>query len=93
MSAEDTKAFFARLETDAALQEQAHAMQCRPGDERVLGLCALAAQLGLSVTVEDLEDTAAPAAPAQLDDETLGDVVGGSCGIPGAVGIGYGGLG
>lgn len=84
MSAEDTNAFFARLEADTTLQERARALQCRPGDERVLGLCALASELGLSVTVEDLNAAAAPDAPMQLDDETLRDVAGGYCGVSGA---------
>ena len=40
MPIDDLKAFFAKLETDAALQEQARALQGSADDERVAGLCA-----------------------------------------------------
>ena len=83
MPIDDLKAFFAKLETDAALQEQARALQGSADDERVAGLCGLAADAGFTVTPEDLSSAAAGAAAAELDDESLRAVVGGLCGVIG----------
>ena len=79
MPIDDLKAFFAKLETDAALQEQARALQGSADDERVAGLCALAADAGFTVTPDDLTSAAAGLAVAELDDESLRAVVGGLC--------------
>lgn len=88
MSAEDTQAFFARLEADAALQDKARAVQSGPADERVAGLTALAAELGLNVTAADLQEAGAEAAGEKLSEKALGGVVGGlGCQSPG-LGIG-----
>ena len=82
MSAEDARMFFTRLETDEELQDRARAVQSGPEAECVSGLIALAAELGLKVTPEDL--AAAPPAAARPDDEALRPVVGGfGCDIPG----------
>ncbi len=79
MPIDDLKAFFTKLETDAALQEQARALQGSTDDERVAGLCALAADAGFTVTPEDLSSAAAGTAAAELDDQSLRAVVGGIC--------------
>ena len=86
MPIDDLQAFFTRLETDAALQEQARALQGSTDDERVAGLCALAADAGFTVTPEDLSSAAAGAAAAELDDESLRAVVGGLCDVVGSTG-------
>jgi len=86
MPIDDLKAFFAKLETDAALQEQARALQGSADGERVAGLCGLAADAGFTVTPEDLSSAAAGTAAAELDDESLRAVVGGLCSSPGAGG-------
>jgi len=86
MPIDDLKAFFAKLETDTALQEQARALQGSADDERVAGLCRLAADAGFTVTSEDWSSAAAGAAAAELDDESLRAVVGGLCSSPGAGG-------
>ena len=85
MPIDDLKAFFAKLETDAALQEQARALQGSADEERVAGLCALAADAGFTVTPDDWKSAAAGAAAAELDDESLRAVVGGVCEITGDV--------
>ena len=74
MPIDDLKAFFAKLETDADLQAKARALQDSTADERVAGLCALAADAGFTVTAEDLKSAA-----AELDDQSLRAVVGGIC--------------
>ena len=79
MPIDDLKAFFTKLETDAALQEQARALQGSADDERVAGLCRLAADAGFTVTPEDWKSAAAGAAAAELDDQSLRAVVGGIC--------------
>jgi len=79
MPIDDLKAFFTKLETDAALQDRARALQGSTDDERVAGLCALAADAGFTVTPEDWKSAAAGAAVAELDDESLRAVVGGIC--------------
>jgi len=84
MPIDDLQAFFTRLETDAALQEQARALQGGADDERVAGLCALAAEAGFAVTAEDWMSAAAGTAAAELDDESLRAVVGGLCEASGA---------
>jgi predicted ribosomally synthesized peptide with nif11-like leader len=76
---DDLKAFFAELETDAALQEKARELQGSADAERVAGLCGLAADAGFTVTPEDLSSAAAGSAAAELDDESLRAVVGGLC--------------
>jgi len=86
MPIDDLKAFFAKLETDTALQEQARALQGSADDERVAGLCALAADAGFTVTPEDLRSAAAGSAAAELDDQALRAVVGGLCSSPGVGG-------
>jgi len=83
MPIDDLKAFFTKLETDAVLQEQARALQGSPDDERVAGLCALAAEAGFTLTPEDLSSAAASTAAAELDDQSLRAVVGGLCSSPG----------
>ena len=83
MPIDDLKAFFTKLETDAVLQEQARALQGSPDDERVAGLCALAADAGFTLTPEDLSSAAASTAAAELDDQSLRAVVGGVCEITG----------
>jgi len=85
MPLDDLKAFFAKLETDAALQEQARALQGSADDERVAGLCRLAADAGFAVTPEDLSSAAAGSAAAELDDESLRAVVGGICDVVGVL--------
>ena len=79
MPIDDLKAFFAKLETDADLQAKARALQGSAADERVAGLCALAADAGFTVTAEDLKSAAAGSAAAELDDQSLRAVVGGIC--------------
>ncbi|MEI6452789.1 MAG: Nif11-like leader peptide family RiPP precursor [Actinomycetes bacterium] len=86
MPIDDLKAFFAKLETDADLQEQARALQGAADAERVAGLCALATDAGFAVTPEDWKSAAAGTAAAELDDESLRAVVGGWCGSPGGFG-------
>jgi len=83
MPIDDLKAFFAKLETDTALQDKARALQIGAEDERLAGLCALAADAGFTVTPEDLQSAAAGSAAAELDDESLRAVVGGLCSSPG----------
>jgi len=76
---DDLKAFFAKLETDTALQDKARALQSSAEDERLAGLCALAADAGFTVTPDDWRSAAAGTAAAELDDESLRAVVGGLC--------------
>ena len=83
MPIDDLTAFFAKLETDADLQEQARAFQGSPDDERVAGLCRLAADAGFTVTPEDWKSAAAGSAAAELDDQSLRAVVGGLCDVVG----------
>ena len=83
MPIDDLKAFFTKLETDAVLQEQARALQGSPDDERVAGLCALAAALLKSSGVNVKPASAASTAAAELDDQSLRAVVGGLCSSPG----------
>ena len=87
MSAEDLRAFFARLEGDAALQERAAALSTASEADRADGLRRLAAELGLDVTADDLAAAAALPGAAALEDEQLKDVAAanGSCSIPGGV--------
>ena len=85
MPIDDLKAFFAKLESDADLQAKARALQGSAADERVAGLCALAADAGFSLTAEDLSSAAAGSAAAELDDQSLRAVVGGLCSSPGLV--------
>ena len=80
MSIEDLTAFFAKLESDQALQDQALALQGARGEERLAGLTSLAAEHGFTVTAADWEHEAAGPAVAALEDEKLRDVVGGGCG-------------
>jgi predicted ribosomally synthesized peptide with nif11-like leader len=88
MSIEDLKTFFGKLESDPALQDKARALQGGAADERVAGLCALAAGEGLTVTPADLGDEAARPAVAALDDASLREVVGGvACDAVGSLGI------
>ena len=84
MPIDDLKAFFAKLETDTALQEKARELQGSPDEERVAGLCRLAADAGFTVTPEDWKSAAAGSAAAELDDESLRAVVGGICETSGA---------
>ena len=86
MPIDDLKAFFAKLETDTALQDRARALQGSADDERVAGLCRLAADAGFTVTPEDWKSAAAGSAAAELDDESLRAVVGGWCSSPGGFG-------
>ena len=79
MPIDDLKAFFAKLETDTDLQAKARVLQGSADDERVTGLCRLAADAGFTVTPEDLQSAAAGSAAAELDDESLRAVVGGLC--------------
>lgn len=81
MSMEDLTAFFARLERDAALRDQALPIQGAVGAERVEGLCRLAREHGFEVTPDDLAEAAAAGSAARLDDESLDDVAGG-CDMP-----------
>ena len=83
MPIDDLKAFFAKLETDTALQEKARELQGSPDEERVAGLCRLAADAGFAVTPEDWKSAAAGSAAAELDDESLRAVVGGLCDVVG----------
>ena len=83
MAIADLKAFFARLEGDTELQAKARALQGGADDERVAGLCSLAADAGFTVTPEDWSSAAATAASAELDDESLRAVVGGVCDVTG----------
>lgn len=80
MSIEDLTAFFAKLESDQALQDQALALQGARGEERLAGLTSLAAEHGFTVSAADWEHEAAGPAVAALEDEKLRDVVGGGCG-------------
>ena len=80
MSIEDLTAFFAKLESDQALQDQALALQGARGEERLAGLTSLAAEHGFTVGAADWEHEAAGPAVAALEDEKLRDVVGGGCG-------------
>ena len=94
MSIEDLTAFFAKLESDEGMQDQALALQGARGEERLAGLTSLAAAHGLTVTAADWEHEAAGPAIAALEDETLRDVAGGGCGeAAGAYGAQGGSLG
>ena len=79
MPIDDLKAFFAKLQTDTALQDKARALQTSPDDERVAGLCRLAADAGFTVMADDWKSAAAGTAAAELDDQSLRAVVGGIC--------------
>ena len=83
MSIEDLTAFFAKLESDEAMQDQALALQGAPGEERLAGLTSLAAAHGLTVTAADWVHEAAAPAIAALEDETLRDVAAGAYGAQG----------
>ena len=83
MSVQDLTAFIAKLETDAGLQEKAKALQGRSDEERLSGLCKLAADAGLVVSPDDWASQALLPAAAKLDDEVLRGVVGGLCSSPG----------
>jgi predicted ribosomally synthesized peptide with nif11-like leader len=80
VSIDDLTAFFAQLQNDQALQDQARALQGAPDDERLDGLCRLAGEHGFDVTPADWQHEAAGPAIAALDDESLRGVVGGACG-------------
>ena len=90
MSIDDLTAFFAKLEGDEALQDEALSLQGVRGEERLAGLMRLAAQHGFSVTASDWAHEAAGPAIAALEDEQLRDIVGGGCadtaGLAGAQG-------
>ena len=86
MPIDDLKAFFAKLQTDTALQDKARALQTSPDDERVAGLCRLAADAGFTVMADDWKSAAAGTAAAELDDQSLRAVVGGVCSSPGGFG-------
>ena len=97
MSIEDLSAFFSRLESDTALQEQAFALQDVAGPDRLEGLCRLAKEHGFEVTSEDWQHEAAGPAIAGLEDDALRTVVGGVCfngagayGAEGSLGWGLG---
>ena len=77
MSIEDLTAFFAKLESDQALQDQALALQGARGEERLAGLTSLAAEHGFTVTAADWEHEAAGAYSAQ--GQSLG-LASGGCG-------------
>jgi hypothetical protein len=100
MSVEDLRTFFARLESDESLQEEARALDAGADEERLAGLCRLAAREGLEVTPEDWRHESVGPAVAALDDERLRDVVGAGCdegagalGVQGSLGAGAGGCG
>ena len=80
MSIEDLTAFFAKLESDGALQDEALALQGASGEKRLAGLTSLAAAHGFTVTAADWEHEAAGPAIAALEDDKLRDVAGGGCG-------------
>ena len=82
MSAQDLRAFFARLETDPELQERARALSGLAEAERPRALCELAGAQGFEVSDDDLRAAAGEAGAAALEDETLRSVVGGiSCAV------------
>jgi predicted ribosomally synthesized peptide with nif11-like leader len=83
MSREDLSAFFEKLQTDAELQEKARALF--GAEDREGALCTLAADEGFTFTVEELRAEQAHPSVASLDDDTLKEVVGGFCGVSGAV--------
>jgi predicted ribosomally synthesized peptide with nif11-like leader len=94
MSIEDLTAFFAKLESDEALQDEALALQGARGEERLAGLTSLAAAHGFTVTAADWEHEAAGPAIAALEDEKLRNIAGGGCGeAAGAYGAQGGSLG
>lgn len=80
MSVEDLHTFFARLERDESLQDEARALDAGSDEERLAGLCRLAAREGLEVTPEDWRHESVGPAIAALDDERLRDIVGAGCG-------------
>lgn len=80
MSIEGLTAFFARLQEDPALQQQAFALQDAGGAGRVDGLCLLAEAHGFDVAPEDWAHEAAGPAVAALEDDSLREVAGGVCG-------------
>jgi predicted ribosomally synthesized peptide with nif11-like leader len=86
MSIEGLTAFFARLQEDTALRDQAAAFEGAGGAERLDGLCRLAREHGFEVTPEDWAHEAAGPAVAALDDESLRRVAGGVCYSPGVFG-------
>ncbi len=86
MSTEDLSAFFARLEQDTALRDQALAAQDEADDARLDALSRVAREHGFDVTSEDLVRAADGPAAAELDDEALGRVTGAAgvtCDAPG----------
>ena len=86
MSMEDLNAFFARLQQDTALRDQALAAQDEAGDARLDALSRLAREHGFDVTSEDLARAAEVPAAAELDDEALSRVTGAAgvtCDAPG----------
>lgn len=87
MAIDDLSAFFARLQQDAALRDQALALQDEDGADRLDGLCRLAREHGFDVAPEDWQHADAKDAAAALDDESLRKVAGGSiCFSPGVFG-------
>ena len=84
MSFDDLTAFFLKLQEDDGLQAKARAVTGSAG-ERAQGICDLAAAEGYSFTPDELAAEQAKPAVAALDDQTLKEVVGGSCSIPGCL--------
>jgi predicted ribosomally synthesized peptide with nif11-like leader len=76
MSMDDLKAFFGRLQEDAALRDRVPALQDAEGAGRVGGLLRLAREHGFDVTREDLTHAASDPSAAELDDESLSGVAG-----------------
>lgn len=83
MSAKELSAFFERLQADPALQEKARAVAAAADREEALR--ALAAGEGFTFSVEELRTAQQAGALAELDDASLREVVGGACGIAGAI--------
>lgn len=90
MAIDDLSAFFARLQQDAALRDQALALQDADDAGRLDGLCRLAGEHGFDVTPEDWQHADAQTAAAALDDESLRTVAGGGCSAVGSVAFGQG---
>ncbi len=90
MSTEDLKAFFARLQQDAALRDQALAVQGEQGEARLEALSRLARGHGFDVTPADLAGAADVPGAAELDDGALSRVTGAAgvaCDAPGIQGV------
>ncbi len=88
MAIDDLSAFFARLQQDAALREQALALQDADDAGRLDGLCRLAREHGFDVAPEDWQQAEAETAAASLDDEALRKVAGGGCSAVGSLAFG-----